>query len=54
MGVDRDVPFSATTKQVFDVAMLSKNMGSNFISPEHLAIAHFTLDDPTTNILLQR
>ncbi|PWZ33681.1 Chaperone protein ClpD1, chloroplastic [Zea mays] len=49
----RDVPFSATTKQFFDVVVLSKNMGSSFISLQHLAIALFTLDDPTTNILLQ-
>jgi ATP-dependent Clp protease ATP-binding subunit ClpC len=54
MGVDRDVPFSATTKQFFDVVVLSKNMGSSFISLQHLAIALLTLDDPTTNILLQR
>ena len=54
-GLDTDVPFSATAKQVFEVAVvLSKNMGSSFISPEHLAIALFTLDDPTTNNLLRR
>ncbi|CAD6250873.1 unnamed protein product [Miscanthus lutarioriparius] len=53
-GLDTDVPFSATAKQVFDVAVvLSKNMGASFISPEHLAIALFTLDDPTTNNLLR-
>jgi ATP-dependent Clp protease ATP-binding subunit ClpC len=53
--LDTDVPFSATAKQVFDVAVvLSKNMGASFISPEHLAIALFTLDDPTTNNLLRR
>ncbi|KAG2658783.1 hypothetical protein PVAP13_1KG308600 [Panicum virgatum] len=53
-GLDTDVPFSATAKQVFEVAVvLSKNMGSSFISPEHLAIALFTLDDPTTNNLLR-
>jgi ATP-dependent Clp protease ATP-binding subunit ClpC len=54
-GLDTDVPFSATSKQVFEVAVvLSKNMGSSFISPEHLAIALFTLDDPITNNLLRR
>lgn len=54
-GLDTDVPFSAASKQVFEVAVvLSKNMGSSFISPEHLAIALFTLDDPTTNNLLRR
>jgi ATP-dependent Clp protease ATP-binding subunit ClpC len=40
---------------VFEVAVeLSRNMGCSFISPEHLAIALFTLDDPTTNSLLRR
>jgi ATP-dependent Clp protease ATP-binding subunit ClpC len=34
--------------------VLSKNMGSSFVSPEHLAIALFSLDDPTTNNLLRR
>jgi ATP-dependent Clp protease ATP-binding subunit ClpC len=54
-GLDTDVPFAAPTKQVFDVAVvLSKNMGSSFVSPEHLAIALFSLDDPTTNNLLRR
>jgi ATP-dependent Clp protease ATP-binding subunit ClpC len=54
-GLDTDVPFSAASKQVFEVAVvLSKNMGCSFISPEHLAIAIFTLDDPTTNNLLRR
>ncbi|CAO2038194.1 unnamed protein product [Urochloa humidicola] len=53
-GLDTDVPFSAASKQVFEVAVvLSKNMGSSFISPEHLAIALFTLDDPPTNNLLR-
>jgi ATP-dependent Clp protease ATP-binding subunit ClpC len=48
------VPFSKGCKRVFEVAVeLSRNMGCSFISPEHLAIALFTLDDPTTNNLLR-
>jgi ATP-dependent Clp protease ATP-binding subunit ClpC len=39
---------------VFEVAVeFSRNMGCSFISPEHLALALFTLDDPTTNNLLR-
>jgi ATP-dependent Clp protease ATP-binding subunit ClpC len=54
-GLDTDVPFSKGCKRVFEVAVeLSRNMGCSFISPEHLAIALFTLDDPTTNSLLRR
>ncbi|KAM0866076.1 hypothetical protein ACQ4PT_042870 [Festuca glaucescens] len=53
-GLDTDVPFSKGCKRVFEVAVeLSTNMGCSFISPEHLAIALFTLDDPTTNNLLR-
>ncbi|KAK1617134.1 hypothetical protein QYE76_022651 [Lolium multiflorum] len=53
-GLDTDVPFSKGCKRVFEVAVeLSRNMGCSFISPEHLAIALFTLDDPTTNNLLR-
>jgi ATP-dependent Clp protease ATP-binding subunit ClpC len=53
--LDTDVPFTVESKQVFEVAtVLSRNMGSNFISPEHLAISLFTLLDPTTSSLLRR
>ncbi|KQJ99678.1 chaperone protein ClpD1, chloroplastic [Brachypodium distachyon] len=53
-GLETDVPFSGTCKRVFEVAVeFSKNMGCSFISPEHLALALFTLDDPTTNTLLR-
>jgi ATP-dependent Clp protease ATP-binding subunit ClpC len=53
--LDTDVPFTVESKQVFEVAtVLSRNMGCNFISPEHLAISLFTLLDPTTSSLLRR
>ncbi|VAI20303.1 unnamed protein product [Triticum turgidum subsp. durum] len=53
-GLDTDVPFDGGCRRVFEVAVeLSRNMGCSFISPEHLAIALFTLDDPTTNNLLR-
>ncbi|KAF0891946.1 hypothetical protein E2562_011333 [Oryza meyeriana var. granulata] len=49
-----DIPFSGSCKRVFEVAVeFSRNMGCSFISPEHLALALFTLDDPTTNSLLR-
>ncbi|CAM0945742.1 unnamed protein product [Alopecurus aequalis] len=52
--LETDVPFSGGGKRVFEVAVeLSRNMGCSFISPEHLAISLFTLDDPTTNNLLR-
>ncbi|KAJ6844006.1 uncharacterized protein M6B38_294540 [Iris pallida] len=41
-----DVPFSLATKRVFEAAVeLSRNMGCNFIAPEHIAIGLFTADD---------
>ncbi|XP_006647324.2 chaperone protein ClpD1, chloroplastic [Oryza brachyantha] len=53
-GLQMDIPFSGSCKRVFEVAVeFSRNMGCSFISPEHLALALFTLDDPTTNSLLR-
>lgn len=53
-GLEMDIPFSGSCKRVFEVAVeFSRNMGCSFISPEHLALALFTLDDPTTNSLLR-
>ena len=50
-----DVPFSAASKRVFEAAVeFSRNMGCNFISPEHIALGLFDLDDPTTNRILKR
>lgn len=41
-----DVPFSISSKRVFEAAVeLSRNMGCNFIAPEHIAIGLLTVDD---------
>ncbi|KAL6843434.1 hypothetical protein ACP4OV_026756 [Aristida adscensionis] len=53
-GLATDVPFSAASKRVFEAAVdFSRNMGCNFISPEHIALGLFNLDDPTTNSILK-
>ncbi|KAL4291783.1 hypothetical protein GQ457_14G020400 [Hibiscus cannabinus] len=50
-----DVPFSASTKRVFEAAVeYSRNMGYNFISPEHIAIGLFTVDDGSAEKVLKR
>jgi ATP-dependent Clp protease ATP-binding subunit ClpC len=54
-GLATDVPFSAASKRVFEAAVeFSRNIGCNFISPEHIALGLFDLDDPTTNRILKR
>ena len=54
-GLATDVPFSGPSKRVFEAAVeFSRNMGCNFISPEHIALGLFNLDDPTTNSVLKR
>uniref|UniRef100_J3LXI5 Clp R domain-containing protein n=2 Tax=Oryza brachyantha TaxID=4533 RepID=J3LXI5_ORYBR len=55
VGLATDVPFSGPSKRVFEAAVeFSRNMGCNFISPEHIALGLFNLDDPTTNTVLKR
>ncbi|KAJ3697186.1 hypothetical protein LUZ61_000891 [Rhynchospora tenuis] len=45
-GLASDVPFSVSCKSVFETAVAySKNMGCNFIAPEHIALGLFTSDD---------
>ncbi|XP_062225546.1 chaperone protein ClpD2, chloroplastic isoform X2 [Phragmites australis] len=53
-GLATDVPFSGASKRVFEAAVeFSRNMGCNFISPEHIALGLFNLDDPTANNILK-
>ncbi|KAM0858642.1 hypothetical protein ACQ4PT_047700 [Festuca glaucescens] len=53
-GLATDVPFSAASKRVFVAAVeFSRNMGCNFISPDHIALGLLDLDDPTTNNILK-
>lgn len=55
VGLATDVPFSGASKRVFEAAVeFSRNMGCNFISPEHIALGLFNLNDPTTNNVLKR
>lgn len=50
-----DVPFSTSTKRVFEAAVeYSKTMGYNFIAPEHIAIGLLTVDDGNANRVLKR
>ncbi|WOG99329.1 hypothetical protein DCAR_0518677 [Daucus carota subsp. sativus] len=50
-----DVPFSVSTKRVFEAAVeYSKNMGYHFIAPEHIAIGLFTVDDGNAGRVLKR
>ncbi|KAF2933836.1 hypothetical protein DAI22_04g116300 [Oryza sativa Japonica Group] len=54
VGLATDVPFSGASKRVFEAAVeFSRNMGCNFISPEHIALGLFNLNDPTTNNVLK-
>lgn len=49
-----DVPFSISTKRVFEAAVeFSRNMGCNFIAPEHIAIGLFTVDDGSAGQVLK-
>ncbi|XP_062185569.1 chaperone protein ClpD2, chloroplastic-like isoform X2 [Phragmites australis] len=53
-GLAMDVPFSTASQRVFEAAVeFSRNMGCNFVSPDHIALGLFTLDDPTTNSILK-
>ncbi|KAJ6375253.1 hypothetical protein OIU77_000269 [Salix suchowensis] len=50
-----DVPFSVSTKRVFEAAIeYSRTMGHNFIAPEHIAIGLFTVDDGSAGRVLNR
>ncbi|XP_042033171.1 chaperone protein ClpD, chloroplastic-like [Salvia splendens] len=50
-----DVPFSASTKRVFEAAVdYSRTMGYNYIAPEHIAVGLFTIDDGNANRVLKR
>ncbi|CAN1241996.1 Chaperone protein ClpD2, chloroplastic [Linum perenne] len=50
-----DMPFSLATKRVFEAAVdYSRNMKHKFISPEHIAIGLFTVDDGSAAQVCQR
>lgn len=50
-----DVPFSISTKRVFDAAVeYSRSMRCNFVAPEHIAIGLLTVDDGSAGQVLKR
>ncbi|KAL1559024.1 chaperone protein ClpD, chloroplastic-like [Salvia divinorum] len=50
-----DVPFSASTKRVFEAAVeYSRTMGYYYIAPEHIAVGLFTVDDGNASRVLKR
>ncbi|RRT58652.1 hypothetical protein B296_00010725 [Ensete ventricosum] len=54
-GLATDVPFSISSKRVFEAAVeCSRNMGSNFIGPEHIAIGLFNAVDGSAAQVLRR
>ncbi|CAA7404962.1 unnamed protein product [Spirodela intermedia] len=49
-----DVPFSISTKRVFDAAVeYSRSMRCNFVAPEHIAIGLLTVDDGSAGQVLK-
>lgn len=49
------IPFSINAKRVFEAAVdYSKNLGHNFIAPEHIAVALFKVDDGNASQVLRR
>jgi hypothetical protein len=56
-GLATNVPFSSASKRVFEVVvefLRTRNIGCNFILPEHIALGIFDLDVPTTSRILKR
>ncbi|KAJ7560098.1 hypothetical protein O6H91_04G113400 [Diphasiastrum complanatum] len=50
-----EVPFSHGSKRVFEAALdSSRKMGHNYITPEHIAIALFNVDDSEASRVLDR
>ncbi|KAJ3675830.1 hypothetical protein LUZ60_004872 [Juncus effusus] len=49
-----DVSFSVSSKRVFEEAVkFSRNMGCNFIAPEHISLGLFTADDGSATQVLK-
>lgn len=54
-GLASDVPFSISCKNVFEAAAeASRNLGCNFIAPEHIALGLFAADDGSAIQVLKR
>uniref|UniRef100_A0A1D1YXZ2 Chaperone protein ClpD2, chloroplastic n=1 Tax=Anthurium amnicola TaxID=1678845 RepID=A0A1D1YXZ2_9ARAE len=53
-GQATDVPFSISSKRVFDAAVeYSRSMRCNFVAPEHIAIGLLTVDDGSAGQVLK-
>eukprot|EP00262_Sarcandra_glabra_P006825 TRINITY_DN1937_c0_g1_i1.p1 TRINITY_DN1937_c0_g1~~TRINITY_DN1937_c0_g1_i1.p1 ORF type:complete len:935 (+),score=186.36 TRINITY_DN1937_c0_g1_i1:195-2999(+) len=49
-----DIAFSVSSKLVFEAAVeYSKNLGHNFIAPEHISVGLFTVDDGNAGRVLE-
>jgi len=50
-----DIPFSITAKEIFDLALeKSKEMGHNFVAPEHITIALIAAENSTINVVIRK
>lgn len=50
-----DIPFSINAKEVFDIALAkSKEMGHNFVAPEHIIIALIAAENSTINVVIRK
>jgi ATP-dependent Clp protease ATP-binding subunit ClpC len=50
-----DIPFSISSKEVFDAALeKSKEMGHNFVAPEHITIALIATENSTINVVVRK
>jgi len=50
-----DIPFSVTAKEIFDIALeKSKEMGHNFVAPEHITVALIAAENSTINVVIRK
>ena len=50
-----DIPFSVNAKEIFDVALeKSKEMGHNFVAPEHITVALISAENSTINVVIRK
>mmetsp|Transcript_1255 Transcript_1255/g.3536 ORF Transcript_1255/g.3536 Transcript_1255/m.3536 type:complete len:628 (-) Transcript_1255:274-2157(-) len=50
-----DIPFSVTAKEIFDLALdKSKELGHNFVAPEHITMALITAENSTINVVIRK
>ncbi|QDZ19980.1 ATP-dependent Clp protease [Chloropicon primus] len=50
-----DIPFSLSAKEIFDLALeKSKEMGHNFVAPEHITVALVSAENSTINVVIRK